>query len=192
MFNLFTSLFLFVSLISCGQTNTTAEDIVHKQDSIVYIQKSIRFIKEVMWKEMSDTQFILSSKPFDFTYFECTEEFLLDTNFLSKDERNLFKDKQYPHIFQWTKELFTNAKLINGDTINAIFVNRLKRWEYFYTHIGNAFHTFSVPVFLRNDTYCLFYSDISCGNLCGEGKLILYKKEHNSWVAIKTYCNWIS
>ena len=192
MFRLFLPVFLSVTLASCGQNNISAEDLLHQQDSLAYAQKSIRFIKEVMWKELSDTQFILSSKPFDFSDFDCTEELLRDTNFFSIHELNLFKTKQYPHIFQWTQEIFRSTKLITDDTIHAIFADRLKRWNYFYRHIGNAFHTFSVPIFLRNDTYCLFYTDISCGNLCGGGKLILYKKEHASWVAIKTFCNWIS
>ena len=115
----------FVSIVSCGQNNFLDEKISltrakeHIQDSIVYIQKSIEFIRQVKEQELNDTTFKLSDKPF-------------------------------------------------------------------------SFNTFSLPIFLRNYSYCIFYSDNHCGWLCGGGRLTLYKKINNRWQELKSYCNWIS
>ena len=191
MTRLFLLAFLSVSLFSGGQNNYSANiDSVLVQDSIVYVKKCIAFIKEIMPQELSDTTFILADKPFSFEYFECIEELLSDTTSYTKEELSFIKEKQYPSLTKWTKEFFRNTRLVSSDTINAIFKDNSKWWTYFNKHIGRAFNTFSI--FLRNDTYCLFYSDHSCGGLCGSGRLTLYKKENNKWTKVKSYCDWVS
>ena len=84
------------------------------------------------------------------------------------------------------------AKLINGDTIKEIFNNYAKMWTYFHKEIGRDLTTFSAPIFLRNYQYCIFYSSFHCGDRCGEGQLLLYKKDGADWKKVKTYCNWIA
>ncbi len=189
-------LFLQLSffIISCSQnkSNTTS---LNRQDSIVFVQKCISFIKQIKNQELSDTNFILLDKPFNLTKFDlfnCTEQLLSDTSFFTKSELSLIKEKQFPTISKWTVKMFSNIRIISNDTINNIFKDRSKWWTYFYKNYGRSFKTFSVPFFFRNDTYCLFYSDNSCGGLCGEGRLILYQKVNNKWIEIKSYCNWVS
>jgi hypothetical protein len=191
-----TKLFLLLSLsisLLCGQNNSQSNpDLIIKQDSVDYILKSIAFIKQVKQQELSDKNFILSDKPFSFEYFHCIDNLLADTTFYTKNELAFIKDKKYPSIKYWTKEFFRNTILVSSDTITAIFKDKSKWWAYFYKNIGSNFNTFSVPIFLRNDTYCLFYSDHHCGGLCGGGQLALYKKEKEKWIKVKPYCSWIS
>lgn len=183
---------LSISLLY-GQNNSKSNpDVTIKQDSVDYILKSIAFIKQVKQQELSNTNFILSDKPFLFEYFDCIGDLLTDTTFYTKNELAFIKDKKYPLIKYWTKEYFRNTILVSDDTITAIFKDNSKGWAYFYKIIGRNFNTFSVPIFLRDDTYCLFYSDHHCGGLCGGGQLTLYKKEKEKWVKVKTYCSWIS
>jgi hypothetical protein len=193
MIKTFFTTVLFVSLSCCGQ-NSPAKSIglTAKQDSIAYLQKCVEFIKQLSQQEIYDTNFILADKPFSFEYFECIEELLADTGLYTKEELSFIKGKKFPSISKWAEELFRNVKLVSNDTIEAIFKDRSKGWAYYYKHFGHGFSTFSVPIFLRNDSYCLFYSDYHCGGLCGRGTLTLYRKENNKWVGVKSYCNWIS
>lgn len=184
---------LSISLCSCGQANSTTKNNLNaEQDSIAYLQKCVEFIKQIEQKELSDTNFILADKPFSFEDFDCIKELLTDTTIYTKDELLLIRNKTKPLLTKWTKEFFTNTKIVNSDTISSIFKDNSKWWPYFYKNIGRSFNTFSVPIFFRNDTYCLFYSDHHCGGLCGGGRLTLYKKENNKWTEIKSYCDWVS
>lgn len=186
-------LLLSISLFSCGQTNSTGKSKQNvEKDSIVYLQKCIEFIKQVEQKKLSDTNFILADKPFSFEYFDCIKELLADSTTYTNDELIFIKSRINPSLAKWTKELFPNIKIVSSDTIDSIFKDNSKWWEYYYEHIGRSFNSFSFPIFLRNDTYCLFYSDHHCGGLCGGGRLTLYKKENNKWTEVKSYCNWIS
>jgi hypothetical protein len=192
MTKLFVIFPLLASIYSCGQISSNKNiDAKIKQDSVAYIQKCIDFIKQVKQPELSDINFILSDKPFSFDYFDCIQELLTDT-FYTKDELKFIKDKKYLTLSKWTKAFFGNTKIVSSDTIKAIFKDNSKWWLYFNKNIGRSFSTFSVPIFLRNDTYCLFYSDNSCGGLCGRGRLTLYKREYNKWTEVKSYCDWIS
>jgi hypothetical protein len=183
--------FLFASLIHREQNDpTTNLRLTVRQDSIAYIQKSIAFIKEIKQQDLSNENFILADIPFSFEYFDCIPDVLADTATYTKEELSFIRDKKYPSLKKWTKEFFINIKLISSDTLKTIFRDRW--WDYYFKHIGSGFNTFSSPIFLRNDTYCLFYADHHCGGLCGGGQLTLYKKEKNKWIRVKSYCNWIS
>src|SRR4030095_4643577 len=123
---------------------------------------------------------------------DCIGQLLNDTAVYTEDELIYLKNKQYAGLSKWTSDVFGTIKLISNDTIETIFKDYSKWWPYFYKNIGLGFDTFSLPIFLRNDTYCLFYSDHHCGRLCGGGRLTLYKKDHDKWIQFKSYCNWIS
>lgn len=194
MLKLFLFAALFASLCSYGQSTSQNDTFFNvSQDSATYIKKSIAFIKQVMPQALSDTSFILVDKPFSFEYFDCIQEVLADTTLFTRDELLIIRDKQHPSLSRWPKEFFDKIKLISSDTINAIFNDPSRWWLYYYTQFGNrGFNSYSVPIFLKNGTYCLFYSDYSCGDLCGGGQLTLYKKEEDKWIAIKSYCNWVS
>lgn len=185
--------FLFISLSSSGQSDTS---LITKpatgQDSSEYIKKGIEFIRQVEGQSLTSKNFILDDKPFAFEYYDCLNELLTDSTTFTKDELNYIKNNKFISITKWTKNIFPNIQIISSDTINAIFKDNKKWWAYFYKNYGNSFSSFSFPIFLRDNMYCLFYSDHHCGGLCGGGRLKLYKKEKDGWIEIKSYCNWIS
>ena len=82
----------------------------------------------------------------------------------------------------------------NGEIIGtAVFKEKNnKGWPYMYKKGIRSFHRFSVPVFIKGGDYCIFYSDESCGNLCGSGELAIYKKEHGKWKLWGIISSWIS
>jgi len=184
-------LLLITVLISCSQISSI-EVKRHHQDSNNYVQRSIEFIKKVKGKELQDSRFILVDKPFAFKYFDCLTQLLADSSTFSREELNFIRQKKYPSVTRWDKSFFPGIKLVSGDTIDSIFQNKSDGWNYFNKHFGGGFSSFSMPIFLRNYTYCIFYSDHSCGWLCGGGQLLLYKMKDGNWVEIGGYCNWIS
>jgi len=182
-----------ISLASYSQAANTTK-LLNKaiQDSISYRNKAIAFIKEVRKDNLKDTSFILVDKPFNYNTFTCFEELSKDVSTFSKQELQFIRNKKFHSISSWAMDDFTNIKQVKKDSLNSIFAGKGDGWEYFYTHFGKGFHSFSYPIFLRNDNYCIFYFDNSCGWLCGVGWLSLYKKVNDKWVELKTYCNWVS
>ncbi len=192
MKNTFILLLLALSFIACkqknqAQRNQTIIDSIRQEK--IYIAQATSFIHKFNHQE----PIILGDKVNKNDDFSCLEHLKKDTITFTKAEITFITSQsKSPLIKKWTKELIPNAKLIEGDTITQIFKNYNKGWAYFYKHIGKAYHSFSAPIFIRNYQYCIFYSSFSCGYLCGEGELTLYKKDGTTWKKIKTYCDWIS
>ncbi|WP_026752492.1 hypothetical protein [Sediminibacterium sp. C3] len=102
---------------------------------------------------------------------------------LPKDSLSVpLKEKIKPTSFVWTSDIFNSVRIMSKNATNEFFKDRRRK----------GYYSFSVPIFLKNDTYCLFYSDNHCGYECGEGHLKLYRNEKGKWTEVKTYCKWIS
>jgi len=163
------------------------------KDSIEYLTQARQFIQQVKQTEINNSSFILTDRPASLEYFDCLKNVLSDTTTYSEQERTLISNEtKKSFITTWTTDILPKIKIINSDTIKNIFKSKSGGWNYFYKHIGQSISSFSSPVFLKNYTLCLFYSDNMCGGLCGYGSLILYKKEGNQWMEVKSYCNWVS
>ncbi len=94
---------------------------------------------------------------------------------------------------RWDSSLFKYGKLISKDEVKAIFTDRKQQgWQYFKQHYGTELHEFSSPIFIRDNTLCVFYSGHSCDYECGEGALAIFKKEKEDWVLWMTLYVWMS
>ena len=175
---------------SRAEKNTKAE--IAQQVSADYSRKAIAFIKQIKRNELGAVEYILLDTPVSLTNNDCLQELLADKKFYSPAELTMLKTQVYPSKIKWNTSEFPGVRLVMKDTVDAIFKVFARHWTYFHAHIGRDFNEFSLPIFLRNDTYCLFYAANYCGGLCGGGNLTLYKKEGNGWKAIKSYCEWIS
>ncbi len=113
---------------------------------------------------------------------------------LSKQEKvYIFKCLQEQKTKAWPDNLFPKSRLILYDTITAIFKDRRRGWPYFNNHFARSgFHSFTQPIFLRNNSLCIFYSDYSCGGLCGSGEFAVYRKQNGVWIKIISLYSWIS
>lgn len=124
----------------------------------------------------------------------------------------VLSDKEKAHIgaeikrvtaHKWLDNLFPNAKTIPADSI-ANFSKEYLRWiaaKGYQLPIQTkekilSWHAFSYPVFLRGDTYCLFYSSdnyISIrGSGEGSGTLSVYKKEKGKWLYWCCITRWVT
>jgi uncharacterized protein YjcR len=113
-----------------------------------------------------------------------------------------FSEQEIAHAYKeiakvskhkWDNGLFENSKLIPTDTVKKVFADRkLLGWQYMYSKGINKIYSFGMPVFLRNDTYCLFYYDYGCDYLCGYGEFAIYKKDNGKWTYWGRISSWIS
>jgi len=87
---------------------------------------------------------------------------------------------------------YPNTKVISSDTLNYIFSNLSNGWSIFYQKYGEGYYSFSKPIFLRNNTLCLFYYDYNCGDLCGKGNFSVYKKTWLGWKYYALIYSWMS
>jgi hypothetical protein len=124
---------------------------------------------------------------------ECIKRLFRDSTIFTKEEQEtIISQINDPVLEKWDTKLVEKVKIISSDTVTAIFKDRNKWWTYFYNHYGSSFNSYSAPIFLRDYTLCLFYSDNSCGGLCGSGRITLFKKEQGIWRPIKSFCESIS
>jgi len=186
--------FSVVSLYAYGQNNNreAIDARIDNDDSVEYVKKIISFIKEVRSRDLADTGFVLSDEPSSLEGLGCIADIREDTAAFTKEELIIIEKRKNPTIKKWSREVFENVRFVNSDTINAILEDTSRGLPFFRSNIGRGFSTFSVPIFLRNDTYCLFYSDHYDAPLAGGGGLGLYRKENGKWKIVKYYCFWIS
>ncbi|MEE1945649.1 hypothetical protein VRU48_11075 [Pedobacter sp. KR3-3] len=174
-------------LTGCSTPKERAEKNLATANA-AYLKQATDFIRAVAPKD----DYILNDRPDSGAGFNCLDG-LKEDSLLTKAELDyVIQQSTQPPIKKWTTDLIPNTKLISADTISQIFNDRKKGWDYFYKKIGRSVSSYSAPIFLRNNTYCLFYNSNGCGWLCGTGRLSLYKKEGKQWKIVKTYCNWIS
>jgi hypothetical protein len=166
---------------------------IGEEDSIDYIKQARLFIQQVKINELKDSSFVLEDRPSSLAFPDCLKNVLEDTMSFSRAEMDFISKKaKNSFVHFWTDAIFPGKKIISSDTIQSIFEDRKKGWQYVYKHIGTGLHEYSPPIFIRKNTYCLFYYGYRCGGKCGEGSLRLYKKEGDQWKEVKSYCDWIS
>jgi hypothetical protein len=93
---------------------------------------------------------------------------------------------------EWVDHLLPGARLLSQDTVNYYLGDKIYGWQRMYDRGIYGFYTFSKPVFLRNETFCIFQYDFNCGVLCGSGKITVYRKVNGKWTHYINLYNWIS
>lgn len=119
---------------------------------------------------------------------------ILDSIILTKEENKYIIDQlqQQKDTSLWNNLNIPNSFIISQDTLSSIFIDKQKSWIYFYKIYGSGYNDFTMPIFFRNDQYCLFYYGNYCSYLCGEGELAIYKLEKNIYKKWLTIYQWQS
>ncbi|HZZ76419.1 MAG TPA: hypothetical protein VFE04_10850 [Puia sp.] len=175
---------MMTSYSAAGQTD----------DSLEYVKQVRDFIIHAPIETLRDSMNILVDLPSGLfsPIADCLDVIKNDSTHISKAYLEyIFKESQTRRIKRWPPDISPRIKVISSDTVNLIFDDHLSGWDHFHKNFGRSINRFSLPVFF-GDKYCLFYSDTTCGSLCGEGSWKLYSKEEGTWVIIREYCNWIS
>jgi hypothetical protein len=112
---------------------------------------------------------------------------------LTKKEKKdiLFHLNKLKHL-SWKDQFIPGLKLISRDTVDYYLKDRIYGWQRMHDKGISGYYSFSNPIFLRNETFCIFQYDYSCGSLCGQGKIMVYRKENGRWKPYLNLGNWMS
>lgn len=168
-----------------GQNDPKSTDFIREviieKDSINYYDHLDKYtLNEIQETLNKDTLFNKSI----FIDVKKPHEYLV----LTTDEKAIVQKKLgEARTFFWKEGLFDRSKLIATNQDNSNKAVNEKRINYFKKK-----YSFSKPIFFRSNTICIFYSDYSCGGECGEGYLIVYRKESSRWIRWLTLYGWMS
>lgn|GEM_PF-1154467 len=198
MFKLSFLSLLYISFTIFSCTSETSKAVTDKKipfystsDSIIYRNAAEEFLVFVR-EDIKDDAILLGSKPIPDLGF-CLEYVLQDTlTFKPEEIERIDEINTNPIFSNWYDISLGETNIADRDTIVAIIKDEARGWPYLYEKLGEEYYDFSMPVFIRDYNYCLFYMGYQCGPLCGSGQLNLYKKEDGKWKFVSTYCTSIS
>ncbi|MEQ1624458.1 MAG: hypothetical protein ABL870_07195 [Sediminibacterium sp.] len=156
------------------------------QKNIVNLKNGIDFIKAITGQELSPTNLVLKNAPKIFKRVEYFDEILKFDYYLKKEEWLQIRAKKMEPPMGY------NAK----EQVATDSISQLKSWPYFYLNLGNTgmgnnIYYYSVPIFLRNNSYCIFYFINQCGPDCGMADFAIYIRNDTKWIKLKTYKGWL-
>jgi hypothetical protein len=169
-------------------TKTFIRSVVHEEGKILYVDSisnnTINEMQEALNKDTISNVIITDKRGkrivFDFT---------------KKEREYINSELKKMRNYAWSEGLLKNSILLRQDTIGHIFSMKamlFDKWGYFKSHYGQGFHYFSKPIFLRNNTVCIFYEDYNCGWTCGDGSLNIYVKKGDKWIVKYILYTWDS
>lgn len=103
-----------------------------------------------------------------------------DTFFTPAESAFIKEQMRSPWFRQWS---------VTGLGSIHVIPDSLLRRRTGYRRTG--FYSFGYPIFLRNDTYCLFYADYRKDHVDDYGSLDLYRRRGNQWVFIRSIIDWV-
>jgi len=96
---------------------------------------------------------------------------------------------KYPYL---KSGLFDSSIIMSEESVYKILNNESLGWSYFLTYFGTSgYYVFSKPIFLRNDSLCIFYH-AQYQKIGGGGNLSVYKKVESIWVPWIDLMTWVN
>ncbi|MNK69660.1 hypothetical protein D3C87_890530 [compost metagenome] len=80
------------------------------------------------------------------------------------------------------KDLLKKSCFLPKEKLDLILKDQVGGWADFYKKYGKGYYSFSKPIFIRDNSICIFFFNYTCGVLCAKGELTVYKKSGKKWV----------
>ncbi len=118
----------------------------------------------------------------------------LDSLVITEEERNyiIHAIESLTDTSLWDPIHIANSIYLSRDSVDAIFSDGDRYWEYFKANYGRYLREFSVPVFFRNNEYCAFYWGFMCPGLCASLQFSIFRKSNGQWVEWIKFFEWVS
>lgn len=187
------ALFLSISLSCISQIERESinflEGLIRKSQPVGQIVYTNKINSNVLLKLKSE----LKKSKITGTTKETMDNYIV----LTREEKNFLLDQL--EIFAkpyWNDNLFSDSKVIEEEKSEAYIRRAHQEYTENYSdpnstpidksnliknyHIPNVFE-FTMPIFIRDDSYCLVFMLSRCGSPCGFDELSFYKRVNNTW-----------
>lgn len=96
--------------------------------------------------------------------------------FLNEEQiMNILNQPIDSNHLKWNSEKLIKATVINSEQIESMDIN--------------GYYAISTPIFTNDLQFAVVRLGYYCGNLCGEGCVILYQKKGSRWEPVdRTFC----
>ena len=84
------------------------------------------------------------------------------------------------------KDFGENSILLNLDSLRTLIGPRGLGWPDYKKKYSSGYFTFSKPIFLRNDTICIFYCSFSSGG----AELSVFENYSGQWIRLSRIADW--
>ena len=171
--------FLILTSIVNGQSISNEEKFVIEQFKA---KKNIIYTDKIWPSDIDNIREALSAKSKITTWDyrrnkEKDEDIPNQINFTNSELKFVLKQIEKNNKKGWAKNKLPNDQFISRDSLTALSKKGMFFNEY----------SFSKPVFIRNETICIFYSD---GNEFGE--LSVFIKHKDNWIYYSRFFQWVS
>jgi hypothetical protein len=200
-----------ISLINIFIASTTCLFISCKKAETKLIPQEIKTEYLVNKKEVSNLiNFCINSKAkifnncdhfwdqdpiFYFTKYDSLQITEQDSIFSKEDLNFIFKQASVNPQLKLDGEIIPKDKLVALNFEKVFSRDKKIRNEYLETirQKYNQVCTLSIPLFSRDRNIAIVKIGYTCGGLCGEGGIYIYKKENDgSWRLFKSISDWVS
>lgn len=103
---------------------------------------------------------------------------------LGFDMEDLIEESSLKFSLQDSAKFISKEQLPNLSAPNS--------WKKFKNRYKNGFYVISAPIVNDNCDRIIVYYSYYCDERCGNGEVVLYKKNGSGWKRIKKYCDWVS
>lgn len=139
--------------------------------------------------DIMDREFL----PYFLTKSGSLEIMKLDSIFTKRDIDFIFKQAGYSSYFKFDQK-YISKNIIELDTLKSFTENLDVKHEY-WNSIHDQYGTIcfvKMPLFSFDKQTAILETGSSCGGLCGEGGMYIYKKVNDKWILIKVLSEWVS
>ena len=192
-------LLIILLAISCEKSKT--EKISHETKPEYLVDKRdisdlINFCMKSKSKIFKNCTHVWDQDPiFYFTEYDSLQITKQNAIFSKDDLAFIFKQALINPQLKLDSEIISEDKLVPLNIEMAFNRDRKIREEYLQENRNkySQICTLSIPLFSRNKNVAIVKIGYSCGALCGEGGIYIYKKEKNgNWTLIKSISDWVS
>lgn len=157
--------------------------------------ESVAAVKAALGRDYLDSAFTLldSIAPIRECFIDslCLTMLLKDTVFISRDIHTSLESQQHkPSV--WTEVPGFRFNVFKTETLKSIMADTSSDVAKIEKRLGRGFWTISYPLFLKQGQYCLVGLDFTCGQICGNTRVLLCKREKDKWIVVKTYCEGVA
>jgi hypothetical protein len=203
MRHLFLILILIYSLPLLGQKDNDIYQILRSDYSLKFDHDTILYTNRISTRQVEQNSKSIKASPIVKFKTDSIGNYIKDSHYhrfipvdsivltAQEDDTVLTAFLIQENDF-WLNPYFPNSKFISRDTIFNILKDSHKSWDYFSARYGSGYHVFKKPVFLRNNTVCIYYSEYHCGFLCGRGSIKIFIKENGKWHLFSELAEWVS